>query len=345
MATEEARGDGNRAAWLGHQPCLQGKTAHRRADLVLGDRHHVVHVAQHVPQRKLADLLHPQRVGHGALGIGGRPRHPLPLAQRVTGIGGEFRLHADDLGGRAQRPDRRGDARDQAAAADRAQHEIRVRAVGGDLQADGSLPRDHRPVVERRDDRVAVPRDQLAGRREPRGQARLRDDHLGAERPGGSDLDGWRVGRDDNGRRDLEQRGRIGNGLRVIAAGMRHDPAAPRLGGQRGDRRIGAAQLERAGRLERFRLQQQPRLYPGEGYEGRPQRHAAEAGRGRADLIDRNEFLHLSHPRAVHRALCSSGAVPAQAHPVDVRAHAPFAKFPRSDFPETREKTHVCRDT
>src|SRR5580692_6870814 len=49
--------------------------------------------------------------------------HQPPLAERITGIGGEFRLDADDPGGRAQRLDRRGYARDQAATADRAQDE------------------------------------------------------------------------------------------------------------------------------------------------------------------------------------------------------------------------------
>ena len=128
-----------------------------------------MHVAEHVPQGKLAYLLHPERVGDGTLGLRGRPRHPLPLAERITGISGQFRLHADDLGSRPQRLDRSGDARDQATAADRAQDEIRVRAVGHDLQADGSLPRDHHAVVERRDDRITMACDELVSCRDPGG--------------------------------------------------------------------------------------------------------------------------------------------------------------------------------
>ena len=75
-------------------------------------------------------LLDPQRVGDACAGLLDRPGHPLALVQRVAGVGGELGLHPDDHGVRAQRPDRGGDAGDQAAAADRHEHQVRLRAVG-----------------------------------------------------------------------------------------------------------------------------------------------------------------------------------------------------------------------
>ena len=95
-----------------------------------------------------------------------------------------------------------------------------------------------------------------------------------------------------------EQRGGVGDGESVIAARVRDHARRPRVGQQRRDRVVGAAELERAGRLERLGLDQQGgrpdgRRGTGKREQRRPNRHSAQPLGGGAYLIERNEISHL----------------------------------------------------
>ena len=97
----------------------------------------------------------------------------LAAAERLMRIGGQLGLGPDDPRPRAQRADGGGDPGDEATATDRDHDLVGIGAVRGDLQADGALARNHGPVIEGRDERIAVPADQFVGGRHPRRQRRL----------------------------------------------------------------------------------------------------------------------------------------------------------------------------
>ena len=77
-----------------------------------------------------------------------------------------------------------------------------------------------------------------------------------------------------------------GDALRVVARRIRDDAAGEGIGRQRGDRRVRAADLERADRLERLGLQESPVLGPPEGDQRRVDDDAAQALGGRPDVVD-----------------------------------------------------------
>jgi hypothetical protein len=196
--------------------------------------------------------------------------------------------------------DRRRDAGEQPAAADRHQHQVNFRQVRDDLQADGALPGDHVRVVERRDQRQPALPGELVRRPLPLGQWNL--DDLGAERPGRLDLDRGRAVLDHDDRRHAERPRGVGDRLRVVAARVGDDATLPGVGGQRRDGRVCAADLERADRLQVLRLE--PQLPAGPGRRRGPQagqqrgadRDAADAlGRG-ADVIEGYQIHAASLP-------------------------------------------------
>ena len=172
-------------------------------------------------------------------------------------------------------------------------------------------PGDHPPVVERRDGHRAALRGQVAGGGQPGGQAGRGDDDLRAQRADGGHLDRGGVVRDHHDRGHAEQRGRVRHGQAVVAAGVGDHAALPRGRGQRVHRRVGAAQLERAGRLQRLRLDQQSRVGAGERHQRGADGHARQGRRGGPDLVDRHERLHLHTlrpPGRIRTRLPASGA-------------------------------------
>src|ERR1700742_4248429 len=215
VAVERGRA-GGRAARLGDQPGLPGEAADGVEHLVLCHRHDVVDVRLNVREGQLADLLDAECVGPRARGLRGRPGYPGARAQRVAGVGGEFRLDPDDPRAWQQGLDRDGDARDEPAAADRDEdggRRLRVpwpligtsAEVLGDLQADRALPGDHVPVVERRDRVVAPDPGDLFGGRDPGGEGWFDADKFGPGRLDRVGLDRGRVLRDDDRGADAEQ--------------------------------------------------------------------------------------------------------------------------------------------
>ncbi len=295
----QARGDGRRAAWFGNQVGPGRGAPHRAAYLVLGHRDHVVHEAEDVLKRQYADLFHPQRVGDGPLGVGGGPGNPFALPERVACVRRKFRFDTDHPYLRAHRPDGRGDPGDQAAAADGDGYQIHAGALLGDLEPDGALTGDHIPVIERRDERVPVPADEVLGGRDPGRQRGLAGHDLRPEAPGGAELCLGRVVGDDHRGRDAEQGCRVRDGLCVVAAGVGHHSLPAHLFGQRTDRRVGPAQLEGTDRLEAFRLDQQGRLDAGKRHQRGRDDGPVQTRRSGLDLLDRDQPGHSGTPETL----------------------------------------------
>ncbi len=292
MLAEQARSDRDGSARFGNQMCLRRGPSHRLAYLVLGDGHDVVHVTEHVIQGQRANLLHPERVGDGPLRVLHWPCHPPAAAERFTRVGGQFRLDPDHPRRGAQRADGGGNPRDEATAADRHDDQVGVGAVRRDLQADGALARYDSPVVEGRDERIAVTADQFVGGGHPCVQRRLGGDNPGTQPADGAELDRRRIDRDDHGGRHIQQRRGIRDGLGMIPAGMGHHPPRAQIGGKGADRRIRATQLERACWLQRLRLHQQAGMRARERHQRGTDGDPGEA-RGRSpDFVDRYQRRH-----------------------------------------------------
>jgi hypothetical protein len=80
----------------------------------------------------------------------------------------------------------------------------------------------------------------------------------------------------------------------VIAARVGNDTSAALFGRQCAYRRVGASQLEGAGGLQRFGLDQQRRIDPGEGDERRMNGYAAQPIGGDLDFSYRHKVRHGS---------------------------------------------------
>jgi hypothetical protein len=193
------------------------------------------------------------------------------------------RLADEDLGRGTLVLDRERDAGDQAAARGAAQHGVELGAhrlrLQRELEPDRALPGDHVGVVVGRHQRhAALVADLPADRRAVLAEAVVGLD-LGAVGAGVADLDRRRVGRHHDHRRHAEQLRGVRDALRVVAGGVGDDAAALLVGGEPADAVVGAAELERAGALQRLGLGEQAEAEPlveQRGFEQR--RHHRLAG-------------------------------------------------------------------
>ena len=228
--------------------------------------------------------------------VGDRPRHELrrplhdpPALQRLARVGGELRLDPHDAGGRVHGPDRRRDAAGQPAATDRHEHGRQVRQRFGDLEAAGALAGDDPVVVVGRDDRQATLAGEALGRPSALLARRTHGHDLRAVGRDPGPLDGGGVvGHHDDGRRAEEAR-RPGDALGMVAAGVGDDPALAGGRVERGDRDVGAPELERPDRLERLRLEQPAAVRRTERHERRTERDPLEGPSGGPDPVDPDE--------------------------------------------------------
>ena len=135
------------------------------------------------------------------------------------------RLDTDDTDARAQGPRRRGDAGDQAAAADGDHERVRVGGVGQDLQRDRALAGDHDRIGKRVDVGQAARLGGVARRTVGIVPVGAVHDDRGA--PGGDlvALRRRRAFRHEDRRRRTRRPADIGDGQPVVAAGCRADAA------------------------------------------------------------------------------------------------------------------------
>ncbi len=226
------------------------------ADLVVGDRHHVV------------DHLLGQREGVATYIA---DRHPVgedpDLFERYGVPGGQRAGHPVGLDGLdADHLDRGNDGLEvgtdsgyQSTATDRYEHGVdAARATAHDFVGDGALPGDHQRVVEGVDKGPAgVGRDQRTVGLSV-AEAVSREDHVGPEGLHGVDLDlGGGLGHDDQ-RVQPQVPGGVGDPLSVVARTGGDYPFRHGLGRQTHHLVVGAADLEAEDRLKVFALEQHP---------------------------------------------------------------------------------------
>ena len=138
--------DGQRARGLEHHARVLEHVLDRGAHLVGIGEHHLVHQAAAQPEGLAPDFLHRDAVGEQADMVELDALSGLERARHRRRID---RLDADDFDGRTHALHIRGDAGDQAAAADRDEDRVdRARMLAQDLHADGALPRDHLGIVK-----------------------------------------------------------------------------------------------------------------------------------------------------------------------------------------------------
>ena len=191
--------------------------------------------------------------------------------------------------------ERGGDPADQPAAADRHHDLLHARAVGEDLGAHGALTGDDVGVVVGRDQRPAGLGDRGVG-----GRLALVGGHAhqpGAQRGHGLDLGLDRVVRHDHGARDAEAPRDPGQRAPVVARGVGDQAGRPALGREAARGVEGAAQLERADRLEVLALHREAGR---ELLDRRPHRDALEHRGGRGD-VGRTEQRHPCRRRIAAR--------------------------------------------
>jgi hypothetical protein len=141
------------------------------------------------------------------------------------------RLDANDADVRLDRLGGRGDAGDQAAAADRHRQDFQVRRVFQHLQGDRALPGHHILVVERVHEHQAAFLLQQQRMLVGRIVAVAFDDHGRAERPGLLDFHERRAARHDDGHRHVQALAMVGEALGVVA-GRSRDHSTPLLVGR-----------------------------------------------------------------------------------------------------------------
>jgi cytochrome c oxidase assembly factor CtaG len=289
VAPEGHRRDDERTGRFGHESSPFRGEPDADRDLGLGDRHHRVQVRPQVREGPSAEGLGPRAVGDGAGHVRSRPAHDLPARKRVAGIGREFRLDADDAGGRTECLERRGDPGGEPPSADGDQDGPDIGQVLGDLEADGPLSGDDPVVVVGRDDgQAALGRDRLSARLALLG-CRAHHHDLGAVGGDPVALDGRRIaGHDDHGRRP-EQSGGAGDALGVVPGRVGDDAAPPLFVGERGDRHVRAADLEGSDGLQALGLQEPSRLRASVRHERGPQGDPPEAIGGCPDGVEGDE--------------------------------------------------------
>ncbi len=197
-------------------------------------------------------------------------------------------LDAVDLGRGRQRLERQADPGHQPAARGRAQQHVGARPhrleLACSLQPRRALAGDDEGiVVGGHQHRAALVGDALRDRLAIFGLAVV-EHHLGAQRPGGLDLDGRRVGRHHDHRRAAHHTGRRRHALGVVAGREGHHACLALLRVEPAQAVVGAAEFERAGPLQHLGLDEHPPADRGVQGVGAHQRRlhgvALQAGAG-----------------------------------------------------------------
>ena len=203
-----------------------------------------------------------------------------------------FGLGGIEAGLRHPRLDRERDAGGEPAARgvdrDYVGHETEVGQILDDLAPGRTLSGDDQRIVVGRHQHGTARARKLARDRFAVLTGAIVQHDFGAERSGALALGPRRVrGHDDHGRHAQQCRRRR-HALRMVAGGKR-DHAAGALGRRDGGKAIiGAAELERAGALQRFRLEKdaraRERVEHRRGHQRRAQGDAGEPPRGSVDV-------------------------------------------------------------
>jgi hypothetical protein len=208
-------GDAQRPGGLGQYPGVVEHVLDRGTDLVRIDQYHLVDELARQAERFLAHLPDRGAVREDAHLV---QHHAPTLAQRLVHRGRVRRFHPDhaDLGAQALDVGRH--AAQQAPASDADEHRVeRVRVLPQQLHRDRTLPGDHRRIVERVYEGVAVLFAQHAGVRRRVVEGIPVQHRARSEAPHRVDLDARRRHRHHDHRLDAQPRRRQRHALGVIA--------------------------------------------------------------------------------------------------------------------------------
>jgi hypothetical protein len=208
-----------------------------------------------------------------------------------------LRLHRVDARGRALGLHGQRNPGREPAAGRRDRHHVgrepRRHEILDDLASGGTLAGDDQHIVVGRHQGRVAARGDVAGDRLAVLALAIVEHHLGAELGGALTLGPWRVLRHDYDGWHVEQFGGRGDALRVIAGRIGDDASRPGLRRQRGELVVGAPELERAGALQRLRLEKHPsagaRVERGRSKQRGAQGHALQAARRRVDVGGRRQ--------------------------------------------------------
>jgi hypothetical protein len=165
------------------------------------------------------------------------------------------RLGAEDADRGLERLRRGGDARDEAAAADRHDDEIELRHLGQHLESHGALAGDDERVLVGMHEHQVVARGEAARVLARFEQILAFQYHGGAVHLGILDLGVRRAPRHHDGRGNREARRVVGHGLRMVAGAHRDDAAVAFGLGERKQLVQRAALLERGSELQVLELE------------------------------------------------------------------------------------------
>ncbi|CAH0308671.1 hypothetical protein SRABI128_04428 [Microbacterium sp. Bi128] len=208
-------------------------------------------------ERQLARPAHGDAVGHGG-----------DLLERDEGVGGErgwvgggvFSLDADDADLAAEffgaRLHRDGNAREESAAADTHQDGVDVGDLFEDLQPDRPLAGDDVDVIEGVDKDGAAFIGVALGFRQRLVHVVAMQHHLGAVAAGGGELGQCNAERHVDPGLDAQALGCDSHALGVVSGRGRHDAALLFGVGELGHPHVGTADLEGAGALQVFALEE-----------------------------------------------------------------------------------------
>ena len=204
-----------------------------------------------------ARLGHQKRVADRD--VAGLVRNPGTIGQRTAGVIEMLGFHRPDRRARRSVLDRNRNAARQAAAAARDNDSVELdperACLRHKFKADRALAGDDGRIVIGRDEHHAA-LDIGANHRRAVLAVAIERHHLGTHPADVADLDRRRVGRHGDDRLDAEHRGRRGDPLRMVAGRESDDTAATLFVAQRRQLVVGAAEFERAGALQRLRLEQ-----------------------------------------------------------------------------------------
>src|SRR5687768_4496491 len=204
---------------------------------------------------------------------------------------GSFGLGGIDRRAGLQLADGGADPGQQATAAEGGDHRVDVRQVFDDFEADRAVAADEPVVVERMDERAGHAFGPVLLDRAPALLVGTLDDG-GAEPFDGPEFRLRRRVHDHDAARRAGGARRQGHTLRGVARAHRPDTSGQLRRGEVADRVVGAANLERTDRLQRFQLEKD--LGPGaqagdvEAYQWRPHGNVINNGSGIPDRLQGN---------------------------------------------------------
>ena len=313
-------------------------------NLVLGDRHDIIHIAIHQVEGQVARGKHVNAVCIGGAVLDGGY---LAARHRHEHGGDVMRLHADYPDVRPYGLYRHGDAADESAAANGHHDLLHVGHLLQNLQAKRALPRNHKRVVKGMGEREALFLGQPRGLRGGVVVVARNQHHLAAVAPGGLHFEDGRAFRHADDGADAQTGRRQSHSLGMVSRRAGDNPPRRLLRRQIAHLVEGAADLKGARLLQILGLEVQILAHAGRGHDWGELHDPAHRLPCLADHVQRYLLLHTTP----HRSNYGSRILSALRHrrPYhQLRLHYPPIQFVTSRRrsmcdSELRDSTHITR--